>query len=354
MTYRLVVVCVLLGACATGPVGEGDEPHAPESEAVEDEQAGAEADESAEQVPAEPDDEPVVEPDDEPYEAPLIEATAVSAEVAERRDSHVASASFEGVAHNVRGPRPGTPAPLPRLRLTRGHLQLLQRGDQAAPEHLRRLADTWVTGANRDTLQRYEGAYGQFQWLERFDVVGEPVDLAVFLRLKPAQKSVSIFTETHHYTVVAFRPTSQGMEPWWALDLSALHPGVLEMDDVQLSKRGVLYANANYQSYAKEVGGQTAFLYAIDAEAGQTLWRTPPLRSRRDFVVIGEEVVVTGYGFTAEDDYLYVFDAYSGEQLDRVELKTAHEWMRWHDGKLVVQTYSEDYVIDLKVSVDGQ
>jgi hypothetical protein len=351
--YRFIVVCALLGACATGPVEEGDEALAPESEAVEDEQVAAEADESAEQVPADPDDEPLAKPDDEPYVAPLIEATAISDDVGERAGDQRVSASLEEVARSERDPSPPESAPPHRLRLTRDHFEPMQRGDQGALEHLRHLADTWVTGPNRDTLERYEGAYGALQSVERFDVGGKPVDLAVFLRLTPAPKSVSIFTETHHYTVAAFRPTAQGMEPWWALDLSALHPGVLEMDDVQLSSRGVLYANANYQSYAKEVGGQTAFLYAIDAEAGETLWRTPPVRSRRDFVLVGEEVVITGYGFTAEDDHLYAFDAYSGEQLDRLELKTAHEWMRWEDGQLVVQTYGEDYVIDLEVAADS-
>ena len=50
----------------------------------------------------------------------------------------------------------------------------------------------------------------------------------------------------------------------------------------------------------------------LDPETGRVLWQSPSLVANADgFAVVGD-VIVTGYGFTAEPDYLYALDRQNG------------------------------------------
>ena len=59
------------------------------------------------------------------------------------------------------------------------------------------------------------------------------------------------------------------------------------------------------------------------------------------------DVIFCGYGFTAEDDYLYQLDKNTGEVIDRLPLKKMPDLMAEKDDKLYVHTYSYDYVIEI-------
>ena len=65
-----------------------------------------------------------------------------------------------------------------------------------------------------------------------------------------------------------------------------------------------------------------------------------------NFLVKGD-VIFCGYGFTAEDDYLYQLDKNTGEVIDRLPLKKMPDLMAEKDGRLYVHTYSYDYVIQV-------
>jgi outer membrane protein assembly factor BamB len=65
-----------------------------------------------------------------------------------------------------------------------------------------------------------------------------------------------------------------------------------------------------------------------------------------NFLVKGD-VIFCGYGFTAEDDYLYQLDKNTGEVIDRLPLKKMPDLMAEKDDKLYVHTYSYDYVIEI-------
>ena len=55
------------------------------------------------------------------------------------------------------------------------------------------------------------------------------------------------------------------------------------------------------------------------------LWQSPSLVANADgFAVVGD-VIVTGYGFTAEPDYLYALDRQHRPVLDRLSLPTGPE-----------------------------
>ena len=66
-----------------------------------------------------------------------------------------------------------------------------------------------------------------------------------------------------------------------------------------------------------------------------------------NFVVEGD-VLICGYGFTAEPDYLYQINRNTGEIIDRLLLKKMPDLIVEQDGKLYVHTYSYNYVIEIE------
>lgn len=89
----------------------------------------------------------------------------------------------------------------------------------------------------------------------------------------------------------------------------------------------------------------TCFMFAYDLENEKLLWRSADQTyNSMNFLVKGD-VIFCGYGFTAEDDYLYQLDKNTGEVIDRLPLKKMPDLMAEKDDKLYVHTYSYDYVI---------
>ena len=64
-------------------------------------------------------------------------------------------------------------------------------------------------------------------------------------------------------------------------------------------------------------------------------------------LLVKGDVIFCGYGFTAEDDYLYQLDKNTGEVIDRLPLKKMPDLMAVKDDRLYVHTYSYDYVIEI-------
>ena len=60
------------------------------------------------------------------------------------------------------------------------------------------------------------------------------------------------------------------------------------------------------------------------------------------------DVLICGYGFTAEPDYLYQINRNTGEIIDRLLLKKMPDLIVEQDGKLYVHTYSYNYVIEIE------
>ena len=61
------------------------------------------------------------------------------------------------------------------------------------------------------------------------------------------------------------------------------------------------------------------------------------------FQYYGDDVIVCGYGFTDEDDYLYQLDTHTGKTLDRIPLKSGPSYIFNRDGVLYVRTYNTNY-----------
>ena len=110
-------------------------------------------------------------------------------------------------------------------------------------------------------------------------------------------------------------------------------------------KDGIFYGASVTNGYA---GPDSCFMFAYDLEQDKLLWRSADQSyNSMNFVVKGD-VLLCGYGFTAEDDYLYQINRNTGEILDRLELKKMPDLLVEQDGKLYVHTYSYDYVIDMQ------
>jgi hypothetical protein len=83
---------------------------------------------------------------------------------------------------------------------------------------------------------------------------------------------------------------------------------------------------------------------AVDLETSRPLWRSPALvANARTFVVTGD-LIVSGYGFTAEPDFLYLLDRRTGKVLDRLAVPSAPEVIKLRGDRLHVRTYDRQIV----------
>lgn len=133
-------------------------------------------------------------------------------------------------------------------------------------------------------------------------------------------------------------------------------PGDLDLDPAVLFQQirwadvrdGVLYVSNAHRTYAESSGGQNAYITAIALDPLELLWRSQPLvANAEDFLVIGD-AIVTGYGFTGEDDFIYELDRTTGEVVHRMEVPSAPEYLYAKDDTLYVRCYDTDLVYEMR------
>ena len=142
--------------------------------------------------------------------------------------------------------------------------------------------------------------------------------------------------------------------PAWTLPLNSLlsRPDHLEVQDIHYDG-DVLYFNEACQSYSREAKGKCSSLVAVDPKAGKVLWRTPPLTSNGEFLVLPRHIV-SGYGFTAEPDFVFVVRRSDGAVIQKKPIPTAaYAFEVGDDGKLSVFTYAETTVRFTMTGFDG-
>lgn len=109
-------------------------------------------------------------------------------------------------------------------------------------------------------------------------------------------------------------------------------------------KDGIFYGASVTNEFAEP---DTCFMFAYDLNNDVLLWRSASQSyNTMNFVVKGD-IIICGYGFTDEKDYLYQININTGEIIDKIELKTKPELLVEQDGKLYVHTYSYNYVIEI-------
>jgi hypothetical protein len=110
---------------------------------------------------------------------------------------------------------------------------------------------------------------------------------------------------------------------------------------------GVLYVETAHDTYASSSFGLNGYLNAIELKTRKLVWRSPALvANAADFVVL-DDVIVSGYGFTDEPDYLYAVSRTNGHLLGRLLLPNAPERIVRRGDTLDVRTYDHDLVVKL-------
>ena len=109
-------------------------------------------------------------------------------------------------------------------------------------------------------------------------------------------------------------------------------------------KDGVFYGVSMRNGYAQP---DTCFLFAYDLEQERLLWRSADQTCNSMNFLVRGNVILCGYGFTEEADYLYQISLLTGEVLDRTPLRKMPDLLAEQDSRLYVHTYSYDYVMTM-------
>ena len=108
---------------------------------------------------------------------------------------------------------------------------------------------------------------------------------------------------------------------------------------------GILYIGYLYNGYAMT---NTCYLLAYDIENEKVLWRSEDQTFNTMNFIVKDDIILCGYGFTDEKDYLYQLDKNTGKVISKTELKKMPDLLVEKDGKLYVHTYSYDYVFEME------
>ncbi|MBO5141388.1 MAG: hypothetical protein J6C46_00025 [Clostridia bacterium] len=115
----------------------------------------------------------------------------------------------------------------------------------------------------------------------------------------------------------------------------------ISVSDVEI-ENNILYACVYHSTYAESSSEYNGYLVAIDLRTLTLKWMSQPLTCNSSFL-IHKDVIFTGYGFTNEDDYLYVLDKETGDRIYSRKLDKAPGGFSIIENTLYVRTYSLDY-----------
>lgn len=129
----------------------------------------------------------------------------------------------------------------------------------------------------------------------------------------------------------------------YAFDLSSLTQppagGWIEPITWARERAGVLFVSTSHLTYADQTRLRNAYVSAISLSTRKLLWRSPALVANARTFVLMENLVIAGYGFTAEPDFVYALDRRSGAVVGRLAVPNAPERIRLHGDTLTVRTY---------------
>jgi hypothetical protein len=113
---------------------------------------------------------------------------------------------------------------------------------------------------------------------------------------------------------------------------------------------GVLYVQNAHLTYARSTYGQNAYVTAIDTKTKRRLWRSRALVANAQTFAVTPDYLLSGYGFTAEPDYLYLLDRRTGRVVERLSLPSGPEKITRSGKNFVVRTYDHVLVVRLRTS----
>ena len=92
----------------------------------------------------------------------------------------------------------------------------------------------------------------------------------------------------------------------------------------------------------------SCFMFAYDLENNKLLWRSGDQTCNTMNFIVKKDVIICGYGFTSEKDYLYQLNLHTGEVIASLELKKQPDFLVPQDNMLYVHTYSYNYTIEMQ------
>ena len=92
----------------------------------------------------------------------------------------------------------------------------------------------------------------------------------------------------------------------------------------------------------------SCFMFAYDLENNKLLWRSGDQTCNTMNFIVKKDVIICGYGFTSEKDYLYQLNLHTGEVIASLELKKQPDLLVLQDNMLYVHTYSYNYTIEMQ------
>ena len=112
-------------------------------------------------------------------------------------------------------------------------------------------------------------------------------------------------------------------------------------------RNGVLYVSISHLTYA-ESAPSNAYIMAISLADSRITWKSEPLVCNSYNFEIVDDIIFTGYGFTAEPDYLFQIDRLTGTMLEQYKINSRADYIICKDDKLYVRTYDTDYVLEMQ------
>ena len=92
----------------------------------------------------------------------------------------------------------------------------------------------------------------------------------------------------------------------------------------------------------------SCFMFAYDLENNKLLCRSGDQTCNTMNFIVKKDVIICGYGFTSEKDYLYQLNLHTGEVIASLELKKQPDLLVPQDNMLYVHTYSYNYTIEMQ------
>ena len=105
---------------------------------------------------------------------------------------------------------------------------------------------------------------------------------------------------------------------------------------------GTLYVSVGHNGYAS-VEPKSSYIVAIAPDTGYVLWRSEPLVSNANNFQIVKDTIICGYGFTAEDDFIYLLDRFTGQRMDKIKVNSGPDQFEVLGDTLYVATYNTAY-----------
>lgn len=109
----------------------------------------------------------------------------------------------------------------------------------------------------------------------------------------------------------------------------------------------MLYVSIGHNTYAK-TSPHNAYIAAINLDTMSVVWKTEPLACNSYNFEIAGKVILCGYGFTEEDDYLKQIDINTGKIIDTIPLKSKADYIIRKDNLLYVRCYDTDYTFKIE------